>query len=322
MSAFIVDADCMDRVVGFILNNSTAFCGIVTSMPNAGDKIGAILYTMNVESVNFRYREEEPAPSYAYYATPFTAEQAFRDIRSLIYQCSEGGPFENSAAYVELDALAGTAQQQAESAKKEKAAKLAAIPTKFISVAETAKLIRAALKKAFPTVKFAVRSKKYAGGASINVSWTDGPTAKQVEAITGQFQSAGFDGSIDFGYSVSHWLMPDGTIQIARNSGSACTGGYDEGCDNPQPHPDAVKVHFGSSYVFADRSYSVPMVRRALDKLERTWGGFSAADVEVAECEYGGGAYVRAGGIPLHNAGDYLDSLVAKELARRTNVAG
>src|SRR3954468_22279025 len=77
--------------------------------------------------------------------------------------------------------------------------------TKFISVAETAKLIRAALKKAFPTVKFAVRSKKYAGGASINVSWTDGPTAKQVEAITGQFQSAGFDGSIDFGYSVSHW---------------------------------------------------------------------------------------------------------------------
>lgn len=321
MSAFIVDATCMDRVVGFGLKNAAFFCGIDTSKPDAANRIGAILYTMNTESVNFRYREEEPAPEYTYSAIQFSAEQAFKAIRSLIYQCSEGDQFENSIAFKELEALAKIAEQQASQAAKQQASTMAAIPTKYINVTDTAKLIRAALKKAYPNVKFAVKSKKYAGGASINVAWTDGPTAKQVEAITGQFQSVRFDGSIDYAYDVYRWLMPDGTIQIARNHGSACTGGYDEGCSNPQPHPDAIKVSFGSFYVFTDRSYSVPMVRRALDKLERTWGGFSASEMEVTT-GYSGSAWPNAAGsILIQNAGpEYLDRLLHQELARRTSV--
>jgi Large polyvalent protein associated domain 29 len=53
---------------------------------------------------------------------------------------------------------------------------------KYLSCADTAKLIRAALKKTFLRVKFSVRSKTYSGGASVTVHWTDGPTAKQVDA--------------------------------------------------------------------------------------------------------------------------------------------
>lgn len=41
--------------------------------------------------------------------------------------------------------------------------------TKYLSCAETAKLIRQALKEAFPDMKFGVRSKTYSGGASIDV---------------------------------------------------------------------------------------------------------------------------------------------------------
>ena len=49
--------------------------------------------------------------------------------------------------------------------------------TIYLRCAETAKLLlRAALKEAFPEVAFSVRSRTYAGGASIDVTWRDGPT--------------------------------------------------------------------------------------------------------------------------------------------------
>lgn len=70
--------------------------------------------------------------------------------------------------------------------------------TKYIKVAETANILRKALKEAFPCVKFSVRSKSYSMGASIDVSWTDGPTAREVEAITGRFSGATFDGMTDY----------------------------------------------------------------------------------------------------------------------------
>ena len=69
---------------------------------------------------------------------------------------------------------------------------------KYINVVDTAKLIRAALKEAFPTVKFKVNSKSYAGGASINIYYFDGPTSKQVEAIVKVFEGSYFDGMQDY----------------------------------------------------------------------------------------------------------------------------
>lgn len=69
--------------------------------------------------------------------------------------------------------------------------------TQYISVADTAKLVRKALKANFPGIKFSVRSRSYAGGASIDVEWTDGPTSKAVDAITNQFRGADFDGMYD-----------------------------------------------------------------------------------------------------------------------------
>lgn len=69
--------------------------------------------------------------------------------------------------------------------------------TKYLTVAETAKLVRKALKDAFPGHRFSVRSKSYSGGASIDVSWIDGPTTKAVEPVIKAFEGADFDGMQD-----------------------------------------------------------------------------------------------------------------------------
>ena len=55
-----------------------------------------------------------------------------------------------------------------------------------------AKNIRAQLRAAFPGVKFSVRKRHY---GSVSVSWTDGPTADAVKAITNNYLAGSFDSS-------------------------------------------------------------------------------------------------------------------------------
>lgn len=80
--------------------------------------------------------------------------------------------------------------------------------TTYLSCAETAKLLRQALKESFPDVKFSVRSSTYSGGASIRVCWTDGPTTQAVESVSETFSGAYFDGMID--YKGCRYHMLDG----------------------------------------------------------------------------------------------------------------
>ena len=105
--------------------------------------------------------------------------------------------------------------------------------TKYLSVTDTAKLVRSALKAAFPGVKFSVRSDSYSGGASINVTWTDGPTEKAVEAISNRYQGCDFDGMQDLK------TYRDGTL-------IALPGGEVE------------EVRFGANYVMTHRKLSEP----------------------------------------------------------------
>jgi Large polyvalent protein associated domain 29 len=57
--------------------------------------------------------------------------------------------------------------------------------------------IRRELKAAFPTIKFAIHSKSYSGGDSVDIRWELGPTSKEVEAITNKYQEGTFNGMID-----------------------------------------------------------------------------------------------------------------------------
>lgn len=52
------------------------------------------------------------------------------------------------------------------------------------TAAETAKVLRAELKAAFPHVKFSVRSQNFAQGNAVSIHWENGPTEKSVRAIT------------------------------------------------------------------------------------------------------------------------------------------
>ncbi|MGG0315589.1 MULTISPECIES: LPD29 domain-containing protein [Bacillus cereus group] len=89
---------------------------------------------------------------------------------------------------------------------------------------ETAKKIRKELKKAFPEVKFSVRSSSYSGGSSVDVNWEDGPMQEEVERVTEKFNSCSFDSMQDM----------------------KVTTGYEY----------KGKIYNGADYIFANRSLS------------------------------------------------------------------
>lgn len=108
----------------------------------------------------------------------------------------------------------------------------------YYTVVETAEMVRKALKAAFPRVKFSVTSKKYSGGSSISVGWTDGPNDESVKAITDQFEGATFDG------------MQDLKSYVMRK-----VNGH--------------QVHYGGDYIFTNRHLSATYLRAVAERVAR-----------------------------------------------------
>jgi len=125
---------------------------------------------------------------------------------------------------------------------------------RYLTVAETAKLVRQALAKHFLGAKFSVRSKSYSGGASIDISWTDGERTKTVEAIVKGFEGRSFDGMNDLATDQQSWILPDGTADLAYRPESY--GGSIPGYVSDAPHPNAELVNFGANYIFCNRHIS------------------------------------------------------------------
>ena len=123
--------------------------------------------------------------------------------------------------------------------------------TRYLTVAETAILVRAALKRHFPNTKFSVRSKSYSGGASIDISWTDGERTALVKPVADGFEGRSFDGMNDLASNQDSWIKPDGDADLAYRPESH--GGSIPGYVSDAPHPDAELVHFGANYVFCNR---------------------------------------------------------------------
>ena len=130
--------------------------------------------------------------------------------------------------------------------------------TTYLSCADTAKLVRAALKETFPGVKFSVRSSVYSGGASIDVSYTDGPSASQVEAVAKAFQGAYFDGMTD--YKGSNYNTLDGQA-----------------------------VRFGADFIFVNRKFTAPILTSIANEVCRRYGFTN----EVIIVDNGFGAYIK-----------------------------
>lgn len=162
--------------------------------------------------------------------------------------------------------------------------------TKHITPTETAKLIRKALKESFPGVKFSVKTNKYSGGSSIDVSWIDGPNTKQVEEITNKFNGAYFCGMTDYkGYN--SYMM----------SGES--------------------VSFGADYIFTNRTYSDNMVKNAINATFAKYkDNYESADIKKPTVEQW-----RSGALwnvidPLRHSfgGQSVQSDIAENLTKRS----
>lgn len=83
---------------------------------------------------------------------------------------------------------------------------------------DVAKIVRRELKQRWPGVKFRVRSRRYSGGSSVDVSWFDGPTSDQVHGVTSRYEGADFDGMIDLKTHRPATLIAheDGTYENVR----------------------------------------------------------------------------------------------------------
>lgn len=155
---------------------------------------------------------------------------------------------------------------------------------RYIDVAESAKMIRTLLKSKFPGVKFSVKSSRYAGGASIRIEWSNGPTDKQVRGFTDPFAGAGFDGMIDMQYYKTAYLLPDGTVTFGRSQGTTASRGSDPGYNEPLPE-GAVEVSFGSDYVHTTRNYTEEFVRPIVEEYKKTHS--DGKQVQFTQTPYG-----------------------------------
>jgi hypothetical protein len=68
---------------------------------------------------------------------------------------------------------------------------------KASSHAAASAAIKEELTKAFPGIKFSCKSESFSMGDAARIEWTDGPSPKDVEAITGKYQAGHFDGMTD-----------------------------------------------------------------------------------------------------------------------------
>jgi Large polyvalent protein associated domain 29 len=117
--------------------------------------------------------------------------------------------------------------------------------TLHISCADTAKEVRKVLKAEFPGVKFSVRSHTYAGGASIRVRWTDGPTGKAVDGVVQNFKGATFDPMIDLKSYVTTVIVLDGV---------------------------PTEAHYGADYIFTERDLSPEFTAILQAEFAKVWG--------------------------------------------------
>jgi hypothetical protein len=125
-----------------------------------------------------------------------------------------------------------------------------------ISLPETAKLIRAALKKAFPAVKFQVTTKRYSMGCSITVQFSGDTRTSDVKKITNAFGGKDFDSMLDASYARYAWLAPDGTTSPAYAS-SCIRGDGRRIFEYSDPHAaDCRYVRFGADYVMVQKDFS------------------------------------------------------------------
>ena len=159
---------------------------------------------------------------------------------------------------------------------------------KYISIAETNKMIRATLKESFPGVKFCV--KKGSGSSSATyIGWTDGPAQAAVEKVVSVYEGAYFDGMIDYkGYKYAEI--------------------------------DGEEVHFAIDFIFYKKAYSEAVKLEVAAEILFEYAGndpeYKTAEALI-EAVYAGEAYYKGPMEGANPAAWSWSSLVKKGLAAK-----
>lgn len=143
-----------------------------------------------------------------------------------------------------------------DSTGKHKSTRTNGTDVRYIGAADTAKLIRSALKLAFPDVRFSVKSHNYSGGSSVRVLYTNGPALAKVDAVLGGFVGHDFDGSIDMAFSSDCYITRSGGVGFAHTSGTAGSRGAVPAADAPVPYMANIVVF--TPYISVDRTRTDP----------------------------------------------------------------
>jgi len=260
MSAFVVSRQHIHQLV-------TAIDQYVapTEEPTA---LGQMLWDENIASVLYRYPDDTkdtmPGPAdetFVYeYVTPqrpLTPVEVYKIASCFAYQSCENPGWDGSQAKDLMGVLQGIIERQLgksyehitrlpeydaadweirDDNPKQPAPIAEKKPVRHINLVDTAKLVRKALKAAYPGTKFSVRCDRYSMGCSIDVFWTDGPTEAQVQPLLNKFDSKSFDGM--------------------TGSTSYHTQEY-----------EGETVSFGAYYVKASRSLSADFLRKIAAKV-------------------------------------------------------
>jgi len=174
---------------------------------------------------------------------------------------------------------------------------------KYLTCAETAKLVRRDLKTNFPKIKFSVRSDTYSMGASIRVFWTDGPTQDQVDSVVSVYESSGFDGSIDLAYGKTSFILKSGEVVHGNSQGSEGSRGSDPTINRDLP-PGAEEVSFGANYVTCSRDISINLEMEVAQKLALQHN--ITEPIEIVETEYS--KYIKYPNVMIGN--DWFNTVI------------
>jgi hypothetical protein len=286
MSAFVIDEQTMHDAIRVLFGSGEAVA-ILDAANVRGMAmetwLGRRLFAMNIEAVWQRYPDcrDQPMntpgpgidfadwPSTYVYTGAATSEPLTPDdwargeeaVSSLAYQSGEGNVPDT---WPEYWALMGARDRIRVVGKKiicdaHQAKIKAREPAEWVDVKVSAQMLRVALKKKWPATKFSVRIDRYSMGCSTNISWTDGPATRDVDALAAPFSGDRFDSSDDSTYVVQSWIHPDGTV----------TSG-----DADEPTPAGVRrVRFSGSRAHTSRELSpdwLAKCRKIWDRLDGT----------------------------------------------------
>lgn len=162
--------------------------------------------------------------------------------------------------------------------------------TKYISLTETAQLIRETLKIEFPGVKFSVRSSRFSNGTAVDVQWVDGPTTKEVDSVVGFYSGSTFDGMIDLSSPKYHQTEGGEVIQ------------------------------YGAKYVQAQRSFSAEFLQHMVDYAVATYAFTESPAFEVIPATKHSMPYIKAGNVTAR-FGDQWATDFVNRLCHKTSAA-